>query len=305
MIPAPVQRLLRVAGWCFYGLFLVNLIGLSLPVRLLAPQWQLLAIGNLLSTAPFALLGTCCLVLGSSHHPSEESLLQGRSRLIARLASLGFVLIIPLQMSASWRVAGLAEVPSNRLIATLRAAKREVQTSRTRAELNTALSKLPGAPRVPEQVAIPLATIQTSAVSRLRQDLDLQLAQQRQRLSERRSADATTILRSAITALLYALFFTTAANGTLPLPDRQALRAWNPLIRLRLLLEEWSRRRQVATSLRLGRRRTQDQASRLRLLLTRFEAFRLQRRSLERARQFERLRRQAEKEAARSADHRG
>lgn len=305
MIPAPVQRLLRVGAWCLYGLFLVNLIGLSLPVRLLAPQWQLLVIGNLLSTAPFALLGTCCLVLASNQHPSEEALLQGRRRLLARLASLGFVLIIPLQISASWRVAGLAEVPSNRLIGTLRAAKREIQTSRTRAELNAALGKLPGAPQVPERVALSLATIQTSAVNRLHQDLELQLSQQRQRLSNRRWTDATTILRSSIAALLYALFFTTAAHGTLPLPDRQALRAWNPLIRLRLLLEEWNRRRQVVTSLRLGRQRSQEQSSRLRPLLTRFEAYRLQRRSLERARRFEQLRRQAEKESARSSGPRG
>lgn len=301
VIPPQVQMLLRTAAWCLYGIFLFNLIVLFLPPRLLAPEWQLLLVNSLLSQAPYALLGTCCLVLGTCGLPGQDALLKGRLRLLARLASLGFVLIIPLQLSASWRLATLAEVPANRLISTLRSVRREIQTSRYATELNTALSKLPGSPRLPNRPGLSLTTFKQAANRRLSQDLELQLSQQRQRIANRRYTDAITTARTALLALLLALFFATAAHGAVPLPSREAIRALNPVNRIAQALEEWNRRRQVAESLRQSRNRPQEQGQRLRQLLARLEAIRMQRRSLARARQFERLRRQAEKEASQKA----
>jgi hypothetical protein len=57
----------------------------------------------------------------------------------AGLACIGFLLLIPLQAAGTWRMGILAELPANRSIATIAAARSEIASSRDFSELGSAL----------------------------------------------------------------------------------------------------------------------------------------------------------------------
>lgn len=220
-IPEEVAALLRIAAFCLYGVFLTSVVPLFLPPRLLDPAWQLLAINTLFSASPFPLLATCCLLLGRSADPrmlGELHLLRGRMRLASRLASLGFVLLVPLQVSALWRTGIQAEVPTNRLISTLSVVRAEIQSSRSLGELNVALAKLPGNPRLPANFNLPIPDFQKATSQRLAQDIENQRRQQSVRVRNRSLVDAFNLAKNTVLSALLSVFFAAAAGVPIRLP---------------------------------------------------------------------------------------
>ena len=88
------------------GIFLASVLVSGWPLKLLDPQWKLGLIGNLINTASLALVGALLTHLAIAFHPGSDRL---RARHIAfrrwaLAASLGFLLLIPLQMSAGWKL---------------------------------------------------------------------------------------------------------------------------------------------------------------------------------------------------------
>lgn len=292
-IAGDVAGLLRIAAFCLYGVFLTTVVPLFLPPRLLDPAWQLLTVNTLFSASPFPLLATCCLLLGRSPDPraaATSRLLVGRLRLGSRLASLGFVLLVPLQISALWRAGILAEVPSNRLISTLSAVRTEIEVSRTRDELNTALAKLPGSPKLPANFNLPIPDFQKATSQRLSQDISAQKRQQSERIRNRRLVDAFNLAKNSVLAALLSIFFAAAAGVQIRRPSRMPARRFQPFKGLRAALEKRSKNRDFAQQLRQYdrlRQQKQRRSNPFRDLVEWIETGRMQRRRRAEARQIE------------------
>jgi hypothetical protein len=88
------------------AVFLINLISGALPLKLLDPQWQLRVILQLISNVTFPLVAFMLICLAPQIDPSLALLQRWRQRsqTLALGAVLLFLLIIPLQAHASWKV---------------------------------------------------------------------------------------------------------------------------------------------------------------------------------------------------------
>ena len=94
------------------AVFLINLISGALPLKLLDPQWQLRVILQLIANVSFPLVGFMLICLAPQIDPGLALLQRWRqqSQALAFAAVLLFLLIIPLQTHASWRVIRQAQV---------------------------------------------------------------------------------------------------------------------------------------------------------------------------------------------------
>ena len=78
----------------------------ALSPKLLDPRWQLDLISNLINNGSLALVGALLIHLAIAFHPGSDRLRARYNtfRRWALAASIGFLLLIPLQMSASWKL---------------------------------------------------------------------------------------------------------------------------------------------------------------------------------------------------------
>jgi len=86
------------------AVYLISVLAFILPPRLLDPLWQLSSIKIAVEAAPLPLLGLALLHLAAYLSPANLGLQRRRGALarLAILASLGFLLIVPLQGHAVW-----------------------------------------------------------------------------------------------------------------------------------------------------------------------------------------------------------
>jgi hypothetical protein len=113
----PAQRTataIAVAATAFglLAVFLINLISGAVPLKLLDPQWQLRVILQLIANVSFPLVGFMLICLAPQIDPGLALLQRWRQRsqALALGAVLLFLLIIPLQTHASWRMIRQAQV---------------------------------------------------------------------------------------------------------------------------------------------------------------------------------------------------
>lgn len=94
------------------AVFLINLISGAMPLKLLDPQWQLRVILQLIANVSFPLVGFMLICLAPQIDPGLALLQRWRhrSQTLALGAVLLFLLIIPLQTHASWKVIRQAKV---------------------------------------------------------------------------------------------------------------------------------------------------------------------------------------------------
>jgi len=108
--------LLKVGALGLFLLFGCNPVASVLPPRLIDPAWQMALFGSLQSLSSLPLIGTCLLLVGPD---LQIGSIRQRLGWMCN-ACIGFLLLIPLQASAMWRLAILAEVPANRTITSYR-----------------------------------------------------------------------------------------------------------------------------------------------------------------------------------------
>lgn len=118
-------------GQMFLAIFAITTVFALLPLRLADSRWQLLLADTLKNTAPLAVLGVAllCLVpfVRTGKLDGSDYALQQRIRKLAPLVALGFFLLIPLQMHATWVQLRNADAESQR---TLRAIERRINQFR-------------------------------------------------------------------------------------------------------------------------------------------------------------------------------
>lgn len=174
----PAQRKITavtVAATAFglLAVFLINLISGALPLRLLDPQWQLRVILQLIANVSFPLVAFMLICLAPQIDPGLALLQRWRlrSQALALVAVLLFLLIIPLQIYASWGVIRQAKAQQaiqrqndQRQFAALQQA---IEQAPTMQELQSRLKALDGPVLGLQDQALPLPRVRQQLMQAL------------------------------------------------------------------------------------------------------------------------------------------
>lgn len=204
-------------------IFLASILTTALPPKPLEPQWQLALIAALINNGSLALVGALLTPLALWINPKNIRL---RARLKAfrgwaLAAALGFLLLIPLQAAAGWRlfntITSGQEQQANLFAQKLSGLREAISSASSQQDLQLKLQKLFGnnAGLTPAQLTTPL--------NELRQQLLNQAEQASNRLQQRLEAQASVkpdrlireSLRIAISSLAYGVGFA-FLGGALP-----------------------------------------------------------------------------------------
>lgn len=211
---------LRVASLVFFGIFLVSVVLRSFPIRILDPLWQVSFITGLIDMGGYAILGVVILAIAHLLAPRHAPLLRQFRRVasLSRFAALGYLLVVPLLVSALIRDYSrvvnqqtsqlqMVQKVENQGIASLKAARNRAEILRAVSGFNAqALPSL-------QTVDMPLETLRSRALNVLSNNVAAAKAQFTQ--VEKRGFPWILVnnLRLLILALLFAFALSTAATG--------------------------------------------------------------------------------------------
>ena len=200
---------LRRLGLALLALFVVNNLFGLLPLQLTQAAWQLRAIDLLLTTAPFTLLGAALLLLSERHMSRlAKPLLSAKLlRKLARGASIGFLLLIPLLISAVWTQIRSADVAAQATIRSLERRVNGVRSAGSGSELITLSAGLPAdwQPRPSDSLAANRA--------RLLGRVEPELARLRTNVDQRKNQAIQVGLKEGSKNALLALIYAWALTG--------------------------------------------------------------------------------------------
>jgi len=162
-----------ILQWVALGLFIVFLailLAAMLPLEILDSRWQVKVISALLGSASLPMVGVVLILFanfideGVSPFGSKISLF----RRLAGFAAIGFLLLIPLQITAGSRLLNQQSGNEVTQLKTLQRAADAIRLANSEADLKTALRQLPGAPsNLDRPLAAPLPQIKNALISRL------------------------------------------------------------------------------------------------------------------------------------------
>jgi hypothetical protein len=161
-------------AWGVLAVFLINLVSGALPLQLLDPDWQLKVMVLLMANVAFPLVAFMLFCLAPQIDPSLEPLRiwRQRSQALAVVAVLLFLLLIPLQTFATWRVIHQAEtIQANQLRANMRqfrALQRAIEEAPTMGQLRYRLQVLDGPVLGRDDLERPLAQVRQRLLQALR-----------------------------------------------------------------------------------------------------------------------------------------
>lgn len=213
-----LSQMLGLAGLSLLGIYAVSVTWEAWPVQLLQPQWVLRVCGSLRGGASFPLVGVCLLLVGR-HLDNSSSKVWGvitrQVRALAILASLGFLLLIPLQGYGLWGQAQAEDQQDRITIDRLTAITKAIAAATEEPALREAIGNLPGAAGL---ASAPLKDPPDQVRQRLLAELNPQITQLQTRLGQRRRSRLQRALstgsRDGLVSVLYAVPF--AAIGRWP-----------------------------------------------------------------------------------------
>lgn len=218
-----LSLLLEALSLVFLGIFLVTIIPKAFPVQLTNPQWQFAFIGELVNNGTVPLVGAFLTPLALAFNPDSDRLRRRRTiiKKWALAAAIGFLLLIPLQVFAGWKVYSTI---SNR------AEQQTVQSARKLTELREAINTAPNSQELQARllkIVGPQAALPPAQLKAPLPELKKILLSQADRISTvlQRNAEAQSTLkpdgliretiRIALSSLLYAIGFA-FLSGHLP-----------------------------------------------------------------------------------------
>lgn len=170
----PLRSLSRLA-LAFVLLFATLVLTSLIPLQLLDPAWQGRVSRTLLDSASLPLLALALLQIARWLDPVDP-LLKRRQRSFSRLAgvaALGFLLLVPLQISASLRLQQASGTEQSGRIAQaerqLAAFRQAVQQASSAEALASSLEQLGGPRPAPADLALPLPLLKAQASAALDQ----------------------------------------------------------------------------------------------------------------------------------------
>lgn len=244
---------LRVFGLVLLVVYSANSLSDILPIQILNPLWQIGVVNSLVSNAGIA--GTGLILLHLAHYVGNNTagaLTQRRTvSSLAAVAAIGFLLLIPLQISAVTR--GLLNVRVGLAQQTKsidRQATRfrtEIRNAVTISELKTRMVAIGGPVPGPEDLRTPLPELKQSLLklvdletTRLKGDID------RFSFKDEAWALAEQTLRLSISALALSLGFGVLAQHDVAFPS-PLIRLVHSIRRLPKALKSKQRRNQEKT----------------------------------------------------------
>jgi hypothetical protein len=227
-----LAAVLEFLSLALLGIFLAAVLMSALSPKLLDPRWQLDLISNLINNGSLALVGALLIHLAIAFHPGSDRLRARYNtfRRWALAASIGFLLLIPLQMSASWKlyssVVGQSQQlsQSSKLLSELRQA---VTTATSNQEIEVKLQRLLRIkePLSPTQLRTPINQLRQELLNGLNQESnDLQ-----RRIEVHYSFNPNGLINETIRIVLSALFYAAgfaSLSGLLSPLGRRALPGW-------------------------------------------------------------------------------
>jgi hypothetical protein len=205
------------------GIFLATVVVRAWPAKILDPQWQLGLAADLINSASLAMVGALLTPLALAFNPSSDRLRSRRDafRRLALAAAIGFLLLIPLQAFAGWRlyssVTSNAEQQSSQSARKLTELRQAITTATSPQEIQAKLNQLVGknAALTPTQLRTPIDQLRLQliagvdqAANRLQQRIEAQAAYKPDRLLKE-------IIRIALSSLCYSAGFA-FLSGALP-----------------------------------------------------------------------------------------
>lgn len=143
-------RILTAASSCFLLIFVAAVLVALLPIRFIDPIWQLGVIRSLVDNSSFPLISLVLLHFASHLEPANGRWLARCTtfRSLAISATLGFLLIVPLQAFATWKAIAASEatttVQQRQVSETFGALREAIRTAPTLDNLQRRLRQLNG-----------------------------------------------------------------------------------------------------------------------------------------------------------------
>ncbi|MFN7899462.1 MAG: HpsJ family protein [Synechococcaceae cyanobacterium] len=216
-------------GIALFVIFLTLVLAAILPIKLIEPTWQLRLVGSLVNNAFIALIGLVLINLAPEFSTSER-LNRRRLRIanLAVIASIGYLLIVPLQGLAVWQgLSTFNQVQTRQLQGAkekIELIRKALKESTSTADLQTRLQAIPGPSLPPLDTNRPLAEVRPQLLS----ILDSAQSQVRQRsvgLSGDRLQRLTQeSVRIGVSALVFACAF--ASGSVWPGSSRNLFDSW-------------------------------------------------------------------------------
>jgi hypothetical protein len=205
--------------WLSFALilvFLAQIIPALFPIALLQPEWMVRFSGSLRSIASLPLIALGLIMLANM---IDENVMPSSSHLqllrrIASLASIGFLLLIPLQTYGA--VVGIrSQLQQNQAqLNRLTSAAELVQNASNESQLRDAIRAIPGADGVADQpLGADVKTIKSALLDKLREStngLQNQLDNSKTKAIE---SIIPPLIRDAIISLAYAIGFAGMGYG--------------------------------------------------------------------------------------------
>ena len=211
------------------GIFLAAVLVNACPPKLLDPQWQLALTADLINNGSLALVGALLTPLALAYDRGSKRLRTRRKafRRWALAAAIGFLLLIPLQLSAGWRlyrtVTGNAEQQRSQSAEKLAELRQAIATATSTQEIQARLKQLAGnnASLTPTQLNTPINQLRQDLLAgadQVANRLQQSIVQAQSSFKPNRLIKET--IRIAISALFYAAGFA-FLSGALPRSNKQ------------------------------------------------------------------------------------
>ena len=231
-------------------LFTLQLVAVLFPLQLFEPAWQWRLANALINGAFLPLLALALLQIGVILDPQDLRLVQ-RQRLFRQLAvgaALGFLLLLPLQLSAGLHQQHAVGQAQRQRIAgaerRLQALRQVTAAASSNAELNASLQKLNGPVLGPADLANPLPLLKAQ-VNAVFDQAQQQINRDRDALPP---ASAATALPELLRTSLACLLFATAFAGFARRPGAELSLLEEGEQRLRLLGDQRFRRSRLRST---------------------------------------------------------
>ncbi len=162
--------ILQWVAIALFIVFLAILLAAMLPLEILDSRWQVRVISALLGSSSLPLIGVVLMLLanylddGFSPFGSNIKLI----RRLAGFAAIGFLLLIPLQITAGNRLLNQQSGNEVGQLKVLQGSVESIRSANNEEDLKNALRKLPGAPNnLDRPLGAPLPQVKAALISRL------------------------------------------------------------------------------------------------------------------------------------------
>lgn len=212
-----LARILSAASSCLLVVFLAAALAALLPIRFTDPTWQLGVTSSLVNNGGFALISLVLLHF-AAYLESANGRWQARCitfRQLAIAATLGFLLVVPLQAFATWRAIAASEAATTfrqrQVTETFGALREVIRTAPTLGDLQARLRRLNGPALQSADLAQPLPQLRQQLLVALQQAESTLQAQLPASDPERTWGTIKDSARVVVSALAFAFAFGAAA----------------------------------------------------------------------------------------------